>query len=46
MLTDLDWLGHNLNDKKYDDPEALRPKKNTKILRMLIFVARKKNTDK
>ena len=22
MLTDLDWLGHNLNDKKYDDPEA------------------------
>jgi len=22
MLTDLDWLGHNLNDKKHDDPEV------------------------
>ena len=23
MLTDLDWLGPNLNHKKYDDPEAI-----------------------
>lgn len=22
MLTDLDWLGPNMNDKKYDDPEV------------------------
>jgi hypothetical protein len=22
MLTDLDWLGPNMNDKKYNDPEA------------------------
>jgi len=26
MLTDLDWLGHNLNDKKYDDPEVPQEK--------------------
>ena len=25
MLTDLDWLGPNLNGKKHDDPEAEGP---------------------
>ncbi|CAJ1360054.1 unnamed protein product [Effrenium voratum] len=26
MLTDLDWLGHNLNDKKFKDPEVPQEK--------------------